>query len=84
MICEWLTKRILAGPPIGCLEPKSFSSEANVALEINSFVAELNAAAKEFSSKKAFSDQYLDLIHQAEAQAARRRTLLQSIVLPAC
>ena len=72
MLCEWLTERILKGPPIGYLEPKSFSTEPNALQEINEFVTELNAAAKEFSSNKAFSDQYLDLIHGVEAQAAQQ------------
>ena len=72
MLCEWLTKPILANPPINYLTPQSFSTEANSAVEISNFIAELNAAVKEFSSNKAFSDQYLDLIHQAEAQAAQQ------------
>ena len=72
MLCEWLTKPILANPPINYLTPQSFSTESSAAVEINNFIAELNAAAKEFSSNKAFSDQYLDLIHQAEAQAAQQ------------
>lgn len=72
MICEWLTKRIVANPAINYLPPRSFSSEANAAQEIGGFIAELNDAAKEFSSSASFSGQYLDLIHQAEAQAAQQ------------
>jgi hypothetical protein len=71
MICEWLMKRIAPNPSSNYLVPKSFSTDANAEQEIKDAIAELNKAAKEFSSSASFSEQYLDLIHEAEAQAAQ-------------
>ena len=71
MICEWLTKRVVANPAINYLSPKTISTGPNPAQEVSEAIAELNAAAKDFSSSASFSEQYLDLIRQAEAQAAQ-------------
>lgn len=73
MIRDWLTKPILASLQISYLELKPFSVGGNTGQEFNNAVAELNAAVKEFSANRAFSDQYLDLIHRAEAHAAQQR-----------
>jgi hypothetical protein len=56
MICEWLMKRIAPNPSSNYLVPKSFSTDANAEQEIKDAIAELNKAAKEFSSSAAFRD----------------------------
>lgn len=75
-LLEWL-KRASAGPPPGLpyLNLKKFTDTTEEKVlrgEIVAAIDEFNAAAKEFSSSKSFSRDYLELVSHAEGHAAEK------------
>jgi len=72
---DFLKPPMFSEPDKTCLPLAKFSAGDPVKLEqeIHDATAELNLKAKDFSSSKSFSEEYLELIGQAEAHTAKKQ-----------